>query len=286
MARGSRVYYWFSGLLLIAGTVIFMNGGRQHPPINESMGQFGTPDFFVQFATLIQTDPNWEPVHAMIIAGPVLWTLGILALADQIRARGENRWSTFAIVTMAMGVTLHVVLYIFDGFVASKIATQLLSSEEPTRTALIWTFGANQWTVIRMSTVSWLLISLTPAALAIGMLTAKRALGGFGKLLQGILVVVGLVLGVFTLIATATGLYSPGPMVSPFYVPAAVSTALWFAVAGISVLLRERTDTVTPEPAAVGTATPPAERSTVDAPNNRSVEETATTGPRHASSRR
>jgi hypothetical protein len=247
MARpGSRIYYLFSGLMMIAGTVIFMNGGRQHPPINESMGQFGTPDFFYKFASLIASDANWEQVHAFIIIGPVLWALGLLALADQLRVNGESRWSTFALVSLAMGVTLHVVLYIFDGFVASKIATQLLNSDETLRPALTATFGANQWTVIRMSTVSWLLISIAPAAIALSMLFARRGLGAFGRVLQGILVVVGLVLGAFGIVASVTGTYSPGPMVSPFYVPVAVTTALWFAVAGLSVMLRPSTPETTP----------------------------------------
>ncbi|OLB81262.1 MAG: hypothetical protein AUI14_04015 [Actinobacteria bacterium 13_2_20CM_2_71_6] len=250
-----RAYLVFSGLLLIAGTLLSANGGRQHPTISNHIGAFGTNDFFRGFATLILSEPNWERIHAQILAAPLFWVLGGLALAVIARSVGETHWSTLGVVSLAMGATLWVVSYIFDGFVADHTAAWLLSGDQATTPAYTATFGANQWVSIRTHYVAWLLIAFGTTVFSIAMASLARRGAGRGRPLAVVLVVLGLALGAWSLVAVATGAFLPGPMVSLWYVPVLVGTQLWYLLAGILVIYRTlrrprtRTTDATPAPA-------------------------------------
>jgi hypothetical protein len=233
-----RVYFVFCGLLLIVGSLLSANGGRQHPTISNHLGGFGSPPFFRAFASLIASEPKWEPVHAQIMAAPVLWVLGGLALAAIARAAGEARWSGLAVVSMTIGATLWVVQYIFDGFVADHTAAWLLGADPSTAPQYSAIFGANQWVSIRTSMVSWLLVAFGTTAFSIALAPLARRGAGRGRPLAVFLVVYGLILGAWTLGCAVTGVFLPGPMVSPYYVPVLVGTQFWYLFAGVFLIYR------------------------------------------------
>jgi len=232
-----RAYFVFSGLLMIVGSVLSANGGQQHPMISSKMGQLGSDSFYHHFAQMIVADPNWETIHAQILAAPVLWVLGGLALAALARAAGETRWSTLGLISTAMGAVLWVVMYIFDGFVADRTAAWMLNGDQSLMPAFTATFGGGQWVAIRTSFVAWLLIALGVTATSIAMASLARG-AGRGRGLAIALVVLGLVIGAVSFIASATGAFLPGPMVSPYYVPVLIATQFWFIIAGVLVIYR------------------------------------------------
>jgi hypothetical protein len=233
-----RAYLVFSGLLLIVGSVLSGNGGSQHPTVSQKFGKFGSDEFFHTFGSVILSDARWEQIHAQILAAPVLWALGGLALAAVVRAAGETRWSMLAVVSMAMGAVLWVVSYVFDGFVSAKTAQWMLSDDPALQPAYTATFGAGQWTSIRTHFVAWALIALGTTAFSIALASLARRGAGRGRPLAVVLVLTGLVLGAYSLVAFVTGAYFPGPGASPWYVPALVGTQLWYLVAGILVVYR------------------------------------------------
>jgi hypothetical protein len=79
----------------------------------------------------------------------------------------------------------------------------------------------------------------------------------------------GVLLGVFSIVAAIGGRFSPGPMVSPYYLPALIGTQWWYIVAGLLVIYRAvtrpRARTATPAPVAVDADADADERTPVPA---------------------
>src|SRR5688500_11824658 len=71
----NRFSPWLSLILLAAGSLIFIGGGRLHPHVGSAMGPLGSADYFLHFAQTIVTTAGWVPMHMMILIGPVLWAL-------------------------------------------------------------------------------------------------------------------------------------------------------------------------------------------------------------------
>ncbi|HEY7095732.1 MAG TPA: hypothetical protein VH437_03355 [Terriglobales bacterium] len=113
-----KCYYLTSGLLLLLGGVIFLWGGKNHPAINAQLGPLGSEEFFRHFVAHVLGTPNWQAIHTGILAGPVLWVLGAVALWDRLRRAEESQWSSLALVALALGGLTWAVAFVFDGFVA------------------------------------------------------------------------------------------------------------------------------------------------------------------------
>src|SRR3712207_336240 len=73
-----------SAALLVAGSLVFLGAGRHHPRVGTALGPIGSEGYYHAFAAEIARMPNWEPIHAMILAGPVLWALGAAGIARML----------------------------------------------------------------------------------------------------------------------------------------------------------------------------------------------------------
>src|ERR1700738_2838841 len=78
----------FFGLLIVIGSLVFVCGGAFHPRINSSLGALGSTEFFQNFYMHIAHHGSWRLIHGMILAGPVLWLLGIGSLWS-----GRSGWA-------------------------------------------------------------------------------------------------------------------------------------------------------------------------------------------------
>lgn len=241
MARKpGRLFLIFSGLLVIVGALLYMQGGRQHPMISEKMGKFGSDAFFWEFAKMMVYDHKWMHYHQQMLIAPTLWTLGAFSVVVLTRELGERRWTPLGFVALSMGSVLWIVTYIYDGLVSPEIGRALLASQgDKTLTAAITqTFASGQWFTIRVSLWGWMLIAAGTAALSIGMFTIARSYPWSVSRVQMLLLgVVGLVLGVWSLVAFLAGAYSPGPMVSDWWLPASIATQAWYLTLGIGIVL-------------------------------------------------
>jgi hypothetical protein len=227
--RTDRFYYFTSGLLLLAGGALFVWGGSQHPAINARMGPPGSEEFFRHFVEHVLQTHNWQAIHGGILAGPLLWALGAVALRDALQRRGESQWSTLAIVALVLGALAWSVAFVFDGFVAPYYAQSISQATDSSRAGgLLSSFAANQVVVIRMGLVSWLLIGTATACFAISALLTPV----FRRGLNWTIGLTGLLLGIWPLIAWLSGTFAPGPFISRWWNLTAVTTALWYMTIG------------------------------------------------------
>ncbi|HEX4779931.1 MAG TPA: hypothetical protein VH301_04210 [Usitatibacter sp.] len=233
MARSERLFHLVCGLLLVAGSVAFVWGGAQHPPTDTRLGAIGSDEFFRNFVRHVAAHSDWELIHAGILAGPVCWALGGVGMALRLRALGETRFGTLGLVALAMGATAWTVAFVFDGFVALRIAKAIGSAVPGEAPALFAAFQANQVVVIRLGLVSLMLIGAGMAALGASMLCTEAP----GHAAQRVLGVAGIALGLWPAVACAAGVFRPGPFTSPAWATTAVLTAAWFLVAGLGLVV-------------------------------------------------
>lgn len=198
MRLTDRVFTAWSGLLLIAGSLIFAWGGRRHPPTGTSLGPLNSDEFFRNFARHIAGHPDWIRIHDAILAGPLLWVLG---------ASGACWLLAWAISALR--------------------STQLL--------------------VLRLGLVAWLLLGIGIAALGAaviaGRLGGRAVATGVGSF--------GVALGLWPVVGYAIAVFDPGVFTSPWWLPIAGTTSLWFGVLGgvLVAVAAGRTAAVTREAA-------------------------------------
>ena len=212
----------FSGLLIVIGSLLFVFGGAFHPHINASMGALGSAEFFENFRMKILHHGSWERIHAMILAGPVLWLMGV-----PVFWRARNGWSRMAAAAMALAATLWSVTFVFDGFVASYIVRSIPA--DAGRNLL----AANQDVVIRLGLISWLAMAFAMIAGGVGGLASNRMRSRTSLVLAW----TGIALGLWPFIAWMTGLFLPGPFTSPYWNVSAVAVAFWFLAVGVFLLV-------------------------------------------------
>src|SRR5207244_8687865 len=149
----TSVHQKFSGLLIVIGSLVFVCGGAFHPRINSTLGALGSTEFFQNFYMHIAHHGSWRLIHGMILAGPVLWLLGIGSLWS-----GRNGWTRMAATAMTLAATAWAVTFVFDGFVAPDIVRWLTPETG-------WhVLAVNQDVVIRLGLVSWLMLGFAMVA--------------------------------------------------------------------------------------------------------------------------
>jgi hypothetical protein len=231
----SRLTAWLPFILLLAGSVIFIGGGRSHPHVGSAMGPLGGADYFLHFAQTIVSTPGWVPMHVMILVGPLLWALAAPAIRAVLPEDGGPMWNT-AQVALIIAATLWAVVFVFDGFVAPVIARALVAaSSGPTDPVLLASFGANQTVVIRLGLISWILNGVAIAVFSIGMLLVP----GRSYLRIGV-GATGLLVGVWPIVAALTGEFIPGPFTSDVWKETALATAIWYVALGVALALAPR----------------------------------------------
>jgi hypothetical protein len=232
-----RAHSILSGLLLIAGTTLFLWGGIQHPAIDARLG--AGEQFFRNFAVEILRHSNWVSIHWAILIGPVLWALGAVGLKDLLRHAGEPRLSALGLASLIIGAACWAVTFVFDGMAAPVYANAIAAASSERAQPLLTGFAANQAVVIRLGLVSWILIGLATAAFAISLTT----IGVGWRWFRWAMVISGIVLGLWPLAAWWGGTFSPGPFTSPWWRWTALATALWYAAAGAVVMPRSSGNT-------------------------------------------
>jgi hypothetical protein len=232
MATSERLFYLVCGTLLIVGSVVFTWGGSMHPPIDARLGPIGSDEFFRSFVRHVLEHDAWERIHGGILAGPVCWALGGVGAALALRERGEARFSVLGAVALAMGATAWAVTFVFDGFVALRIAQTIGVDRASQNAALLPAFEANQVVVIRLGLVSWILVGAGMASLGAAILSVGLRPRVAGWIVGATAVIVG----IWPIVAWALGIFEPGPFISKWWALTAVLTAAWFLLLGVALL--------------------------------------------------
>ncbi len=211
---------WLGALLLVAGAGVFLWGGAQHPATDSSLGPVGTPQYFRAFAEHVVSMEGWRVIHTGILAGPILWALGSLAVARRTHGAKGDPWSRLGVHALGMGAVAWSIVFILDGFVAPMNAAAVLDGGS---IDALNAFRANQEIVIRLGLVSWLLIGVGIAALSVGALTRTPR----GRTHMAV-AAMGLMVGLWPIVAWGTGEFVPGPFTSGLWTSTALLTSLWF----------------------------------------------------------
>lgn len=239
----ARIFYLLCGLGLIAGGIILNGYGRFHPSTGLDI-----PDdqYWPAFADLVLQNADWRQLHSGILIGPVLWALGAVGAHQALREKGEERFSALGSTAVAMGAMAWSVAFIFDGFVAVTLSRAVATSGPEGLIAAIGSLQAAEVVVLRLGLVAWILIGLGAAAFAGSLFTAEI----LSRWLRWALAVSGILVGLWPLLATATGAFIPGPFTSPLWLPTVVLTSVWFSGLGVMLIAQtfNRQDQSQPSP--------------------------------------
>jgi hypothetical protein len=211
--------------------LVFSWGGSSHPPTDTTLGVIGSDTYYRNFINHVVSHPAWELSHTAILIGPLLWSLGSAGMTLALRRVGESNISSVALVLSAMGSVMWAATFVFDGFVAPEFARAFVESRDPVaQESAMLGFRANEALVVRLGLAGWIMIGLAMAAYSASMLAASI----FGRIIRLPIAVIGILLGMWPLLAWLVGIFQPGPFTSSLLVPTALLTASWyFAFGGI-----------------------------------------------------
>ena len=236
--HSNRAAAWLSAALLVAGSLVFVGGGAQHPKAATAFGTVGTEEFYRTFASHIAHQPNWIPIHALILIGPLLWAVAVPRLATV--AGGNDlpfipALDDLASRALLLGAALWAIAFVLDGFVAPNTASAIQAAAPGDLPAMLLSFRIHQVTMVRLGLVSWILIGLAMAIYGTTMLAQARSRRG-----RSLLGTFGIAIGLWPIAATITGEFNPGPFTSSLWNVTALASAFWFAAFGVSLVARGR----------------------------------------------
>ena len=228
--KTQRSFYVFYGLVLVAGGLVFSWGGSSHPPTDTTLGVIGSNTYYRNFINHVVSHPTWELSHTAILIGPLLWSLGSAGVTLALRRRvGESNISSVALVLSAMGSVMWAATFVFDGFVAPEYARAFVESGDPVaQESAMLGFRANEALVVRLGLAGWIMIGLAMAAYSASMLAAST----FARIIRLPIAAIGILLGMWPLLAWLVGIFQPGPFTSPLWAPTALLTASWYLAFG------------------------------------------------------
>jgi hypothetical protein len=236
-----RIFFFVCAALLIAGGAFFIWGGSQHPPTDARLGPVGSEEFFRNFVRHVVEHGDWQSIHTGILVGPLCWALGGVGATLMLQRRGEAHFSVLGAVALAMGATAWAVTFVFDGFVALRLAQAIAAKPPGDTAALLTAFQANQVVVIRLGLVALVLIGSGMAAFGYAILGA-----GGARSMRWLLGGSGIVLGIWPLVAWIAAVFDPGPFTSRWWAPTALLTTAWFMALGVMVIAQTRSNAVQP----------------------------------------
>jgi hypothetical protein len=224
----NRITPWLPFILLLVGSLVFLNGGRSHPHVGAGMGPVGSPEFYFHFAQAIVSTPGWVPMHLMILIGPVIWALATPAIRAALPESGSSLWG-IGQVALVISATLWAVTFVFDGLVAPVFARTIVAAGH-TDPLMLASFSANQVTVIKTGLISWILNGIAIVLFSIGLLAVQGR--SYLRLAVG---AIGILIGFWPIVAAMTGEFIPGPFTSDLWKETALATAFWYVAFGVAL---------------------------------------------------
>lgn len=210
-----------AALVLIAGSLLFLAGGRSHPAINATLG--GEDEFFRGFAAEVRHTQGWHGMHMLILVGPLCWAVAAPALLDALRPTARALTSTARSLLLLSGA-LWAVAFVLDGFGAPVYADAIAAASSPdVARGVLTSFQAQAIMMSRFGLVSWVAGGLGIVVLS-GSLLAPSVRSPW-RIVVG---VAGIVIGAWPLLAALQGEYAGGPFTSRFWMPNALAVGVWY----------------------------------------------------------
>ena len=220
-ARG-RADVWIPAALLALGSAVFLGAGRLHPRIGAGLGPVGSDEFFRAFAAEVVHVPNWETMHTLILAGPVLWALAAVGVARLVPARA-SALADLGAGALLLGAAFWAVGFVLDGFVTPVHARTVAAAGAGADAAALAAFRVTQLTMARLGMVSIVLVAVSVLAFAAALLHDVRVVSW-----RAVVGASGLFVGAWPAVAALRGEFYPCPFTSPNWNWIALSLGVWF----------------------------------------------------------
>ncbi|MFN0181134.1 MAG: hypothetical protein ACKVZ0_20190 [Gemmatimonadales bacterium] len=220
--RSARVLAWSAAGALVAGSLMFLAGGRGHPAISAAIGA-GPDDFFRAFAAKVLQTPGWGSMHLLILLGPLVWAAAAPALLDTLRP-DARALTSIARSALLLSGALWAVAFVLDGFGAPVYAEAIAGGAGPDLAGpALTSFRAIAIMMSRLGLVSWI-------AGGLGIALLGGSLLGLGDRTRWHVAVgvSGILIGVGPLLAALQGEYAGGPFISRFWMMNALAVGLWY----------------------------------------------------------
>lgn len=217
---------WLPGLLLMAGSAVFLGAGRLHPIIGPSLGVEGSDQFFRAFAAEMLHMANWGPIHVGILLGPVMWALASAGTTRLLSPRAMALGEVGRAASL-LAAALWSIAFVLDGFVGPRLAEGIAAAGVTADGVAINAFRFNALTMAHLGTISVALMGVTMLAFAVALLIDARV-----RSWAAMIGALGVIAGSWPIIATIVGEFSPGPFTSPYWTMTALSMGLWFLLLG------------------------------------------------------
>jgi hypothetical protein len=223
------------GVALVLGGVLLAAGNTLL--IATLHGSGGARDIDAYARAVTEGVGPWHLAHAMLIAAPLLWGLGLLVLYGVLSAQGERFFSLAGLLAIFVAIGLHVFSATEGGFLIPLLAQSYLSSTSDAALRIL-EYGR--------------LLSLTVAALAILLEIAGTGLFGAALLRVGLhpwLGLTGTAVGLSGVLGYASGIFDPYWIFGPLFLPLGAAASVWLVAAGVALLRNYRGVFVKDEPA-------------------------------------
>lgn len=228
----AAVLAWSAAVALIAGSLLFLAGGRGHPAISAAIGA-GPDDFFRAFAAKVLATHGWRSMHLLILVGPLAWAAAAPALLDALRP-DARALTSIARSALLLSGALWAVAFVLDGFGAPVFAEAIAGGGAPDLAGpALTSFQAIAIMMSRLGLVSWVAGGLGMALLGGSLLTPV------GRTKWQVAVgVSGILIGMWPLLAALEGEYAGGPFTSGFWMMNALAVGLWYMALATCVVGR------------------------------------------------
>ncbi len=128
-----------------------------------------------------------------------------------------------------ISATLWAMTFVFDGLVAPVFAQTLVAAGKADPLMLA-SFRANQVTVIKTGLISWILNGIAIVLFSTGLVSVQGR-----SYLQIAVGVLGILIGIWPIVAAMTGEFIPGPFTSDLWKETALATAFWYVAFGFAL---------------------------------------------------
>lgn len=237
----NKTFYIVSVLLLWLGNLV-AGVGQFHPPTSEAdLGVTESGNYWMAFA-ILSTDDPWLFIHGAMVAGPLLIVLGLAGIYRFLQEKGEKNYSFLAILALLIGALFWSIAFVIDGF-GTEALGRYLNEGIAEVNILVMNVRLLQVIVLRLALTSVVFTGIGMVLLSASIWVTSL----FSYRVRVSLCAVGVITGVWPLIAMFTGIFVPGPFVSDLWVSTAGVINVWFFVIGLLVFKMVRQSQPAPE---------------------------------------
>ncbi len=128
------------GVASIISTILIAIGAALHPnPL--PWGTVGTRQFLINAMNAINGFDLWGPIHWILLPFPIVLSFSVTVLYKIFRDRGEEVFSTAALVAVVLATPVHIVAFAIDGSTVPILARAYVSAAtEVSREAALISF--------------------------------------------------------------------------------------------------------------------------------------------------